>query len=200
MAATKTEAPVAVQLDQLDRVRTRLTLFSETPLICHRWSEKARKEMLDSQMRKAKKPKEAKNPEHDFLDSLYPHPDGGYGFPAVAFKASAVRAGKYISGFDMIFLKCAIHINTELVKIEGDPRPREDMVRVQGKADIRFRGQFNDWRTDIEIEHFVQMISTEQVLALFNLAGSCVGVGEWRPEKGGIYGRFRVATAGEVSA
>ena len=40
-----------------------------------------------------------------------------------------VRAGTY-SDLKMTFLRGAFHIAGELVKIEGTPTPREDMVRV----------------------------------------------------------------------
>ena len=32
--------------------------------------------------------------------------------------------------------------------------------------------------------------TAEQVLSVLNIAGRAVGVGDWRPDKGGIYGRF----------
>ena len=68
-----------------------------SPLISHKWSEKAKKEMLDKQMKKKLTAKQAKNPQAEFESSLYllsngKHPKGPYGFPAVAFKAAAVRA------------------------------------------------------------------------------------------------------------
>jgi len=37
-------------------------------------------------------------------------------------------------------------------------------------------------------------VSIEQLANLFVIAGFAVGVGEWRPEKNGQYGRFEVAT------
>ena len=56
-------------------------IVGDSSLICHNWSKKATNEMLDKQMKKAKSAKSAKDPEQDFLDSLYPYPGGGYGFP-----------------------------------------------------------------------------------------------------------------------
>lgn len=58
---------------------------------CHAWSEKAKRQMLDKQMKKAQSAKEAKSPEQDYHDSLYHLEGGGYGFPAVAFKAAGGR-------------------------------------------------------------------------------------------------------------
>jgi len=48
-----------------------LDIVGDSPLISHRWSEKAKKAMLDKQMKKAKQAKEAKDPEEDYRESLF---------------------------------------------------------------------------------------------------------------------------------
>jgi hypothetical protein len=175
------------------RVETvHIEVVGTAPLICHRWSEKAKKQILDKQTRAASKAKQPKNPDKDFEDSLYPHPDGGYGFPSVAFKAAAVRAGTY-SDMKMTFLRGAFHVTGELVKIQGDATMREDMVRLPSRvADIRHRGEFKDWSATIALQVNTSSLSVEQLANLFLIAGFAVGVGEWRPERNGQYGRFEV--------
>ena len=171
-------------------------------LICHRWSEKAKKQMLDKQTKAARTAKTAKDPKKDFEDSLYRHPDGGYGFPSVAFKAAAVRAGTY-SDMKMTFLRGAFHVTGELVPIAGEPTMREDMVRLQGTtADVRFRGEFKEWSATVPLQVNTSVLSIEQLANLFVIAGFAVGVGEWRPERNGQYGRFEVGgiTAGRAAA
>lgn len=169
-------------------------LVGTTSLICHAWSDKAKRQMLDKQMKRATKGKEAKNPEQDFLDSLYPMPDGdGYGFPAIAFKAAMVRAGTYLD-LKMTFLRGCFHVPDGLIRIEGEPQPREDMVRLQGNtADIRYRGEFMPWAADLPITFNANVISHEQLANLLVTAGFSVGVGEWRPEKDGNHGMWEVA-------
>jgi hypothetical protein len=71
---------------------------------------------------------------------------------------------------------------------------REDMVRLQGStADIRYRGQFVEWSAAVPVLVNTVALSIEQLANLFVLAGFAVGVGEWRPERNGQYGRFEVA-------
>ena len=41
------------------------------------------------------------------------------------------------------------------------------------------------------------VLSAEQIVNLFNTGGFGIGVGEWRPQKDGPFGRFHVATTGE---
>ena len=175
------------------RVETvHIEVVGTSPLICHRWSEKAKKQMLDKQTKAARTAKTAKNPKKDFEDSLYPHPDGGYGFPSVAFKAAAVRAGTY-SDMKMTFLRGAFHVTGELVKIHGEPTMREDMVRLPSRvADIRHRGEFKEWSATVPLQVNTSALSVEQLANLFVIAGFAVGVGEWRPERNGQYGRFEV--------
>lgn len=173
-----------------------VALEGDAPLICHAWSKKAKQEMLDKQMKKAKSAKVAKDPEQDFKESLYPHPDGGYGFPAVAFKSAAVDACSYVDGLTKVEARGAFHINGDLVKIEGTPTMREDMVRIaMGTADIRHRGEFRSWKATFEIRYNANVLSPEQMLNLFNVAGFAVGVGEWRPQKDGSFGMFHVVSS-----
>jgi hypothetical protein len=172
-----------------------------SPLISHKWSEKAKKEMRDKQTKKKLAPKQAKDPKAEFESSLYllsngTHPKGPYGFPAVAFKAAAVRAAKQVDGMNMTDARGLFYIEPDdgdLVKIDSPKPPvmREDMVRLNGKsADIRYRGAFIDWSVLLNVRYNADVISQEQLLNLFELAGFSCGIGEWRMEKGGTFGTF----------
>lgn len=182
----------AVVLPAMELQTINLKIRGTSPLISHRWSDKAKKQMLDKQTKKASVGKKAKDPEEDYQQSLYHLDGGGYGFPSVAFKAAAVRAGTY-SEQKMTFLRGAFHVLGEFVQIEGEPRPREDMVRLQsGVADIRYRAEFPEWTATLPIRVNLRALGIEQLVNLFRIAGFSVGVGEWRPEKDGSYGMFEV--------
>lgn len=182
-----------IQLPKLDINTFRLRVVGDSPLICHAWSEKAKRQMLDKQMKRAQPAKEAKDPQKDYEDSLYPLADGGYGFPAVAFKAAAVDACSHVAGITKVEARGAFHIVGDMVRLNGEPSPREDMVRVgMGTADIRYRGEFREWSAELVIRHNAAVISVEQVCNLFNTAGFAIGVGEWRPQRDGSFGMFHV--------
>jgi hypothetical protein len=180
-----------IQLPELRIVRVHLEVEGLSPLICNRWSDKAKKAMLDKQQKKAGTGKEAKDPEADYQASLYHTDDGTYGFPAVGFKASFVRGGSYL-GHKMTFLRGAFHVVGELVPLKGDPTMREDMVRISQTADIRYRGQFWPWSAVVPVDLNTSALSLEQLTGLARMAGFSTGVGEWRPERDGQYGRFTV--------
>jgi hypothetical protein len=185
-----------VKLEGLKLEYMTLRVQGTSPLIVHAWSQKAKKAMLDKQMKRAPKGHDAKDPEQDYQESLYTLEGGGNGFPSVAFKACAVGAGRYMTGFTMVYLRGAFHVEGEMVRIEGDPQPREDMVRVgMGTADIRYRAEFPKWSATLNIVYNARALSAEQLVSLFQMAGFAIGVGEWRPEKDGQFGRFEIEVA-----
>ena len=87
--------------------------------------------------------------------------------------------------------------NDPLVEIHSDPPiMREDMVRVgNGSADIRYRAEFRNWYADLKIDFNENgNFSKDMVVNLINAGGYVCGVGEWRPEKDGVFGTFHVKT------
>jgi hypothetical protein len=196
----KEQEPVAIELPKLNIQNMRITVVGDSPLICHAWSHKAKEQMLAKQMKKAKPAKEAKDPEQDYRDSLYLHPDGGYGFPAVAFKSAAVDACSHVAGVTKVEARGAFHIIGDLIQIFGEPSPREDMVRIaMGTADIRYRGEFREWHAVLDLRFNANVLSPEQIVNLFNTGGFAIGVGEWRPQRDGSFGMFHVASPDELA-
>lgn len=194
-AATIVEIP-GINVQQLE-----IVIVGDSSLIMHKWSEKAKGQMRDKQMKKANTAKQAKDPEAEFKASLHNMPENGsYGFPCGGFKRAAVSACRTVDGLNMTLARNAFHVNGDLALIEGDgPTMREDMVRLsRGVADIRYRGEFKNWRTTLSISYNADVLSPAQIVNLFNLAGFGVGIGEWRPATDGTHGRFHVATEKEV--
>lgn len=197
MVVKKTET---IEIPRIELGYLEILLIGDSPLIMHKWSEKAKKEMLDKQMKVAKKGREAKDPEQDYQDCIYYDSDGDFAFPSVAFKNAAVSACRFTDGTKMTVARGAFHVEGEFVKIKDTkPNPREDMVRVgMGTADIRYRAEFKGWTANVRLAYNKHALSSAQIVNLFNLAGFGVGVGEWRPEKNGQFGRFHVANETEV--
>jgi hypothetical protein len=189
-----------VEIKKINIQRAIVELVGDSSLIVHAWSAKAKKEMLDKQMKKAKTAKSAKSPENDYEEAFYRLPDGTPGFPTIAFKSAAVSAGgRFSDGMKMTELRGSFHIEGELVAIDGKPTMREDMVKVgMGTADIRYRPEFMAWRVKLPIRYNADAVSLEQIVNLFNLGGFGVGVGEWRPERDGLHGMFHVATEADA--
>ena len=216
MATAKVEL---IEIRPIEIQKTTIRIVGDTPLIMHAWSEKAKREMLDKQMKKTKSAaREAKNPVEDFIRSMYwltPMPtdmteegfekaiaDGArFGFPVTAFKQAAISAA-YRMGWakDKVSMRGSFFIDgdeNQMIEIHSDtPIIREDMVKVgMGTADIRFRGEFRNWYADLTISYNKNGQHTlEQIINIINAGGYVCGVGEWRPERDGQFGMFHVAS------
>ena len=207
-----------IEIKPIEIQKTTIRVAGDTPLIMHAWSEKAKREILDKQMKKTKAAaKQAKNPVEDFIRSMYwlegfpeeMSEDGfeeairkgaRFGFPVTSFKQAAISAA-YRMGCtkDKMSMRGAFFIDgdeNQMVEIFSDvPVIREDMVKVgMGKADIRFRGEFRNWYADLTISYNKNgQYSLEQIINIINAGGYVCGIGEWRPERDGQYGMFHVS-------
>lgn len=207
-----------IEIKPIEIQKTTIRVVGDTPLIMHAWSEKAKREILDKQMKKTKSSaKQAKSPVEDFIRSMYwlegfpeeMSEDGfeeairkgaRFGFPVTAFKQAAISAA-YRMGWtkDKMSMRGAFFIDgdeNQMVEIFSDvPVIREDMVKVgMGTADIRFRGEFRNWYAELTISYNKNgQYSLEQIINIINAGGYVCGIGEWRPERDGQYGMFHVA-------
>jgi hypothetical protein len=193
----KTTEQVGISIPQIAIQRLMVKIVGDSPLITHAWAAKAIRQIKDKQEKKATKGREAREPEADYQAAFYRTDDGVPAMRSVAFKMAAVSACRDLD-MKMTEARGRFHIEGELIEIIGEPRMREDMVRVgMGTADIRYRPEFVKWSAILPITYNSTQISPEQIINLLNVAGFGVGVGEWRPEKNGQYGRFHVASDNE---
>lgn len=207
MAAAKKTAnqePV-VEISQIEAETLRVPILGTSPLIVHRFSEKAKRQMLDA-MQGRKSPKEPKDPSAEYEAAFYRLKDETFGFPTIAFKAATVGGARFYSQVTMTGLKQTMFFRGEvgadgqmLVRIEGEPRMREDVVRLgRNGADLRYRPEFPEWETALEVTYVRSALTRSSVLSLIDAGGMGVGVGEWRPEKDGDFGTYRVHPAKKV--
>lgn len=128
-----------------------------------------------------------------------------FGFPVTGIKQSAIT-GASRGGLDvkMTELRGAFYIEgateastTDLAEIVGsDPVMRCDMVKVGGMtkvADIRFRPEWKEWEIPLRMTYNRNgKYSVEQLLTCFSYGGFVTGIGEWRPERDGQFGMYKV--------
>ncbi len=198
-------ADATIEIHQIAAETLLVPIVGTTPLIVHRFSEKAKRQMLDN-MQGRKSPKQAKDPQAEYEAAFYRLGDGGYGFPSLAFKAATVGGARFYSGVTMTALKQFMYLRGEvgddgraLTRIEGDPIMREDVVTVgRNGSDLRYRPQFSEWRATLEVTYVTSALTRGSVLSLIDAGGMGVGVGEWRPEKDGDFGTYRVDPARDI--
>ncbi len=188
-----------ITLKPIAKRRMTFAIRGTSPLIMHQWSEKAKREMRDKQQGgKKTKVRDKRDPEAEAKAATYVDDAGNIGIPGMAFKSALVTAAHKDIGIEKTLVRKALFLVTrdsdKILPIEGsDPVVREDMVRVgMGSADMRYRPEFSDWTCLIELEVDSELLQRDDVLALVDRAGFGVGICEWRPEKGGEFGRFEI--------
>lgn len=203
--AVKKQDDAQVAIDRIAAERILVPIIGTSPLLVHRFSEKAKRQMLDA-MQGKKSPKEPKDPQAEYEAAFYKLKDGGNGFPCIAFKAATIGGARFYSGVTMTALKQFMFFQGEpgvdgqkLVRIEGEPEIREDVVKVgRNGTDLRYRPEFAEWSTTLEVIYVTSALTRGSVLSLIDAGGMGVGVGEWRPEKDGDFGTFRIDPTREV--
>jgi hypothetical protein len=141
--------------------------------------------------------------EEEAAAGVYRLPSGQLYMPNDAFRSALVKAGsgrKIGKTFVTTIVKGAVFSATDAVPItspDGTPITTWDSIDVRrviiGKAGIlRARPRIEKWAAVVPFEIDTEMISPELVEELLDLAGRLVGVGDYRPEKSGPFGRFRV--------
>ena len=170
-----------------------------SPLIEHKWSEKALTMLRDKHAGIKVKNREARDPAAEFHSAYYKCEEGSYGFPAGGIKQCLINAAHKHIGLEKTLLRKSLFIipddtiNNLCAFETDDPVMREDIVRIgQGSTDLRYRPEFRNWSMIIRMEFDSMSLTQNTILNLVQRAGFGVGLGEWRPEKGGEYGRFQV--------
>lgn len=206
--------------------RFHLWIVGDTPIITHAWSQKAKQEMLQKQVKGVKSGKEAKNPQEDFRSSLYEmiDKDGeliGYGFPAMALKKAFVSSAHKDKGIAKTDIRASLWLDADmvscrpalagavcdmpLVRIWGDgPVMREDMVRVgagvRKTAAFAYRAQFTHWAVRLSGRFNPVTVTPEAIGFLVDESGMGTGIGDWRVEKDGMFGAYHMAILEEEAA
>jgi len=198
MPKTKDNDPIELPRIRLETVE--IPLIGDTPLITNAMTEERKDEIEAKILGKAHKSKVLRDPGKEYELSKYLLADGGYGHPASAFKKAAVEACRLVDGFPMTEARVLFQVMGDLIRIEGEPKPRRDMVpanKAGGGSVPVYRAEFWPWSCKLLVRYYANRLSMEQLVNLFNLAGFG-GVGCWRASapigKSGNFGMFHVAT------
>ena len=67
----------------------------------------------------------------------------------------------------------------------------QSVVVVQRNKIVRTRAKFDPpWSVDMTLDCDDELVDAEKLAAWLDVAGRRIGLGDWRPSKSGIYGRF----------
>lgn len=170
-----------------------------SPLMQHRWSEESE---VDEPTRRVLIRRGT--PREEAEKVVYRHPDGWCYLPGAAIARALREAGgahkqkgsrkstKYVVPAAVIVSEDAIqlHNGEPLTDYEVDSRP---VVIPSTKGRImRHRPRFDEWQATFTLEIDTDILPTDFIHQLLAEAGRSQGLLEYRPEKGGPFGRFRV--------
>ncbi len=122
-----------------------------------------------------------------------------FGFPTNSFKLAGNSAA-YRKGWvkNQCGLRGAYFLDSEygeLTWIQGDtPMIREDMVKLQGSSsDLRYRPIFEHWFCDLKLTlDNGYGLTMDDVINVLAAGGASCGIGEWRVEKDGYFGKYHI--------
>ncbi len=196
-----------ISISRIGTETLRVPLVGTAPLIVHKFGEKAKRQMLDN-MQGRKSPKQPKDPDAEYEAAFYRLDDGTPGMPVIAFKSATVGAARFFGkDVSMTALRQFMFFDAEfskkdgqkLARIVGNAHMREDVVAVGMKGhDLRYRPEFTEWSTAIEVTYVKSMLTRDSVVSLIDAGGMGVGVGEWRVEKRGDFGTYQIDATREV--
>ncbi|KKM26322.1 hypothetical protein LCGC14_1586020, partial [marine sediment metagenome] len=128
---------------------------------------------------------------------MFKDKNGNIAFPALCLKQAIVGSARMVDGLPMTILRGAVFVKGDeegMIKVNHKScELRRDVVRLNGgPADLRYRPELKDWKMKLNIDYNADVISAEQIVNLLSIAGFSQGLGEWRPERNGDFGTFRV--------
>jgi hypothetical protein len=174
--------------------------------------------MLEKQVKATKGGKDVRDPESDFVNSLYDMGDGSYGFPTMGIKNCILSAAHKDRGIPRTAVLSALWLDAEMVRTRpalagaicdmpltriygSEPENREDMVKfgsgLNKVANLAYRGQFTVWAMRVSGKFNSSILTAEALAFLIAEAGLAYGLGEWRNERKGMFGAFHLADAEE---
>jgi len=140
--------------------------------------------------------KDTRSEDQKTEDKIHYTPDHKVGIPSAAFMKGCVECAPYIDGLDKKRVTGSVRILQDIIPIKFKKQSTHETwgtnAGITKAPKIIRRPQFSDWECELNIMFNSANITAEQVVNLVNWAGFHMGVGGWRPQKGGSFGSYEV--------
>lgn len=180
-----------------------------TPLLMHRWGEQNETEESSRAIHIQRR-----DPRQEAERVTYRREDGTIYLPGAAIARTLREAGaahkqrgsrrslKYVIPAAVLVMEDDISLldadGGPLTTFEVDSRPVV-IPATKGRI-MRHRPRFNSWHAEFSLEVDLGMIEADLVHQLLVESGTRLGLLDYRPEKGGPFGRFSVVSWKELAA
>lgn len=213
--ASERERPVAkkttesvIEINAITMGRISCYLVGTAPgMLMHRFSLKARQELLFPKGR-ANAAEKAENLKHDplmeFREAMYRNRNdnepAAVHTPSGFFSKALASAALDLPGASKAQILRLVSVASPQINLFGIPRLHMEMVRSSDMArtpDVRTRPCFTEWCCKVNLSFVSSLLKQNQIVNLLAAAGEIVGIGDYRPQKGGAYGKFRIVDAND---
>lgn len=174
-------------------------LTGVSPLLQHRFGEEAEQEQATRRVQL-----KIGTPREQAEKAAYRNSEGKFYLPGAAVARLLREAGgahkqrgsrkslKYIIPAATLVVEDSIvlHNGKPLKDFEVDSRP-VTIPATKGRI-MRHRPRFDEWQATFHIEVDDEVLPVDVCHQLLTEGGRTIGLGDFRPEKGGPFGRFRV--------
>jgi len=196
------EKNLTIEISPVDQQSVTVSVVGVTPLLMNRLSEKARHGLiLPPRKSSGKKPSGLK---HDPIEEFQASPYRLRGDDAPTllaglstwFKGAMRTAALDTEDTSKAEIGRLAYVEGDYIPIYGVPKLHMAIVRQAGinkTPDVRTRAILPKWAAQFTVTFISPKLNAHSVMNLIGRGGVCSGVGDWRPEKGGRFGQFRIA-------
>lgn len=178
-----------------------ITIQGKTPLLCCRFTDEAQQSATSGA--RATIANDATAPREIAEKALYLGEDGAVGIPGPNLFRCLIDAGKFLKqGRGKVttqktsLVPAAVMLHEVFIPLvsEGDWKVDTRPVRIPatGGRILRHRPCFDDWSLSFGVTLDESIIAPKMFRDLVDIAGSHIGLGDFRPDTKGPFGRFVV--------
>jgi len=185
--------------------RVQVEIRGVTPLLIHRFTEQSEQAKASRRIKT-----QSVDPREEATKHAYIAPDGSFFFSAFSIPNAIGAAGSNHKATGSrkslrFIVPSAIRMDTDVVTILNGEGPAKDfevdsrpvtIPSTKGRI-MRHRPRFNEWGARFDLLVNENLLAPETVHQLLNEAGEYIGIGDFRPEKRGPFGTFRVVKFSE---
>ena len=193
---------IAVEILEIGQGEVRFNILGTSPLICHRYPFKAWQELVlpsRKENRAALEQTLKHVPIEEYRESLYRNRDPKratmFHLPNGMFAGALTQAGVDVPGAARATLERLTRVADVSIDLYGVPQIFCAMVRNSGinrTPDVRTRPIFPQWACRVTVRYCRPQLTERNISNLMGAAGLICGIGDWRGERGGPYGAFKV--------
>lgn len=200
----ETVESIQVEIQEIATGIVRFNVLGDSPLIMHRYPFKAWMELVlpsKHQNRAALEQTLKHVPIEEYRESTYQNRDvkrpAQFHLPNGMFAGCIAQTGVDIPGASRAVLERLTRVIDINIDLFGIPQIFCAMVRNSGQnrtPDVRTRAIFPQWACGITVRYIKPQLTERNITNLMGAAGMINGIGDWRGEKGGPYGAFKIVS------